>query len=78
MPTATPPTLRVVHFDIRSMPQKPPAPSVRRRVKAPNSIKHVVRVAAGKEIPAAPFPVKGQQPNFRREMAAILPGLPTT
>ena len=42
------------------------------------SIKHVVRVAADKEILAVPFPGNGQQPNFRREMAAILPGLPTT
>jgi hypothetical protein len=25
---------KVVHFDIRSIPKKPPAPSVRRRVKA--------------------------------------------
>ena len=33
--TTTPPTsIRVVRFDIRSIPKKPPAPSVRRRVKA--------------------------------------------
>src|ERR1019366_10023827 len=34
MSTAPPTTIRVVRFDIRSIPKKPPAPSVRRRLKA--------------------------------------------
>jgi hypothetical protein len=34
MTAAPPTTIRVVRFDIRSIPKKPPAPSVRRRVKA--------------------------------------------
>jgi hypothetical protein len=33
MTTKTPPA-KVVRFDIRSIPKKPPAPSVRRRPKA--------------------------------------------
>jgi hypothetical protein len=34
--TATPPSppAKIVRFDIRTIPKKPPAPSVRRRVKA--------------------------------------------
>jgi hypothetical protein len=34
MTTTPPTTVRVVRFDIRSIPKKPPAPSVRRRAKA--------------------------------------------
>jgi hypothetical protein len=42
-----------------------------------HSIKPVVQAAAGRDIHAVKFPGNGEQLEFRREMAAILPWLPT-